>query len=126
MDQAYLIQDRGAGHGRRLRRVNLAIFARPHVMEEIPWLIMPHRLTHNLQSNPQAAYLFLEAAPAMRLYLMESRIPTLYSLRRPADRGSSVSFRSKVLPGGAARNRTRSPTVLTAERSQHDHVSDHR
>ena len=49
-------------------RVNLAIFARPHVMEDNSVaFIMPHRLTHsNLQSNPQAAYLFLEAGPGYK------------------------------------------------------------
>jgi hypothetical protein len=72
-------------------RVNLAIFARPHVMEDNSVaFIMPHRLTHsNLQSNPQAAYLFLEAGPGYkgaRLYLTKTReeqdTDLLYSLRR--------------------------------------------
>ena len=52
--------------------------------------IMPHRLTHNnLQSNPQAAYLFLETGPGYkgkRLYLTKIReeqdTDLLYSLRR--------------------------------------------
>jgi hypothetical protein len=49
-------------------RVNVAIFARPHVMEDKSVaFIMPRRLTHNnLQSNPQAAYLFLEAGPGYK------------------------------------------------------------
>jgi hypothetical protein len=72
-------------------RVNLAIFARPHVMEDNSVaFIMPHRLTHNnLLSNPQAAYLFLEAGPGYkgkRLYLTKIReeqdTDLLYSLRR--------------------------------------------
>jgi hypothetical protein len=72
-------------------RVNLAIFARPHVMEDNSVaFIMPHRLTHNnLQSNPRAAYLFLEAGPGYkgkRLYLSKIReeqdTDLLYSLRR--------------------------------------------
>jgi len=72
-------------------RVNLAIFARPHVMEDnAVAFIMPNRLTHsNLQSNPQAAYLFLEAGPGYqgaRLYLTKIReeqdSDLLYSLRR--------------------------------------------
>ena len=72
-------------------RVNLAIFARPHVMEDNSVaFIMPHRLTHsNLESNPQAAYLFLEAGPGYkgkRLYLTKIReeqdTDLLYSLRR--------------------------------------------
>ncbi len=42
--------------------VDSAIYARPHVMEdETIALIMRDRLSHkNLQSNPKAAYLFLE------------------------------------------------------------------
>jgi hypothetical protein len=79
-------------------RVNLAIFARPHVMEDNSVaFIMPHRLTrNNLQANPQAAYLFLEAGPGYkgkRLYLTKIReeqdTDLLYSLRRktyPADK----------------------------------------
>ena len=72
-------------------RVNLAIFARPHVMENNSVaFIMPHRLTHsNLQSNPQAAYLFLEGGPGYkgkRLYLTKMReeqdTDLLRSLRR--------------------------------------------
>ena len=72
-------------------RVNLAIFARPHVLDDNSVaFIMPHRLTHsNLQSNPQAAYLFLEAGPGYkgkRLYLTKIReeqdTDLLYSLRR--------------------------------------------
>lgn len=72
-------------------RVNLAVFARPHVMEDNSVaFIMPHRLTHtNLQSNPQAAYLFLEEGPGYRgrrLYLTKIReeqdTDLLYSLRR--------------------------------------------
>jgi hypothetical protein len=72
-------------------RVNAAIFARPHVMEDNSLaFIMPHRLTHNnLQSNPRAAYLFLEAGPGYkgkRLYLTKTReeqdTDLLHSLRR--------------------------------------------
>ncbi len=92
--QAYF--DQAKGHGVLATadasgRVNLAIFARPHVMEDNSLaFIMPHRLTHNnLQSNPQAAYLFLEAGPGYkgkRLYLTKIReeqdTELLYSLRR--------------------------------------------
>ena len=72
-------------------RVNLAVFARPHVMADgTVAFIMPHRLTHNhLQSNPQAAYLFLETGPGYkghRLYLTKIReeqdTELLYALRR--------------------------------------------
>jgi len=43
-------------------RVDAAIYARPHVVdEETVAFIMLDRLTrHNLQSNPHAAYLFME------------------------------------------------------------------
>jgi hypothetical protein len=88
--------DQAKGHGVLATadasgRVNLAIFARPHVMEDNSLaFIMPHRLTHNnLQSNPQAAYLFMEAGPGYkgkRLYLTKTReeqdTDLLYSLRR--------------------------------------------
>ena len=71
--------------------VNLAVFARPHVMDDgTVAFIMPHRLTHNnLDSNPHAAYLFLEDGPGWkgkRLYLTKIReeqdTELLYSLRR--------------------------------------------
>ncbi|MFZ3047686.1 MAG: pyridoxamine 5'-phosphate oxidase family protein [Desulfatirhabdiaceae bacterium] len=43
-------------------RVDSAIYSRPHVMEDgLLAFIMRDRLTHsNLQSNPHAAYLFVE------------------------------------------------------------------
>ena len=43
--------------------VNAAIYSRPHFMdEETIAFIMANRLTHNnLQSNPHAAYLFMES-----------------------------------------------------------------
>ncbi len=72
-------------------QVNLAIFARPHVMDDgTVAFIMPHRLTHsNLQTNPQAAYLYLENGPGYkgkRLYLTKIReeqdTDLLYALRR--------------------------------------------
>jgi hypothetical protein len=75
-------------------RVNQAIFARPHVMDDATVaFIMPARLTHaNLQGNPQAAYLFLENGPGYkgkRLYLTRVReeqdTDLLYALRRRTD-----------------------------------------
>jgi len=72
-------------------RVNQAVFARPHVMDDgTVAFIMPHRLTHkNLQENPRAAYLFKEDNPGWkgkRLYLSkvqeEQDTELLYSLRR--------------------------------------------
>jgi hypothetical protein len=72
-------------------QVNLAVFARPHVMDDgAAAFIMPGRLTHaNLQANPKAAYLFLENGPGYkgkRLYLTKIReeqdTDLLYALRR--------------------------------------------
>jgi hypothetical protein len=72
-------------------KVNQAVFARPHVMEDGTLaFIMPHRLTHkNLQENPHAAYLFMESSPGYkgkRVYLSKVReeqdTDLLYSLRR--------------------------------------------
>jgi hypothetical protein len=49
-------------------RVDMAIYARPHVMEDgTIALIMRDRLSHaNLQQNPQAAYLFIKEGPGFR------------------------------------------------------------
>lgn len=88
--------DNSTGHGVLATadaqgRVNQAVFARPHVMEDgTVAFIMPHRLTHkNLQENSQAAYLFKEDSPGWkgkRLYLTKVReeqdTDLLYSLRR--------------------------------------------
>jgi hypothetical protein len=59
-------------------RIDVAVFSRPHFMEEdtVAW-IMLDRLTHkNLQSNPHAAYLFMEAGEkyvGKRLFLTKLR-----------------------------------------------------
>ncbi len=55
-------------------RVGIAIYARPHFLDEkTVAFIMANRLMHkNLQSNPHAAYLFLESGDkyvGKRLYL---------------------------------------------------------
>ncbi|NLI31827.1 MAG: pyridoxamine 5'-phosphate oxidase family protein [Deltaproteobacteria bacterium] len=72
-------------------RVNSAIYARPHVMEDGTLaFIMPDRLTHrNLRSNPHAAYLFREDEPGYkgtRIHMTRVREETdsalLHSLRR--------------------------------------------
>jgi hypothetical protein len=46
-------------------RIDIALYARPHVIdEETIAFCMLNRTTHkNLQSNPHAAYLFLEEGP---------------------------------------------------------------
>lgn len=72
-------------------RVNVAVFARPHVMDDgTVAFIMPHRLTHsNLSANPQAAYLFFESGhgyQGKRFILSKLReeedTELLYALRR--------------------------------------------
>ena len=74
-------------------KVDVAVYARPHVMDDgAVAFIMADRLTHhNLQSNPHAAYLFMEDAGAKkfagkRLFLTKVReekdTELLKSLRR--------------------------------------------
>lgn len=49
-------------------KVNIAVYSRPHFLEEGSLaFIMRNRLTHhNLQSNPHAAYLFVEEGPGYK------------------------------------------------------------
>lgn len=59
-------------------KVNAAVYARPHVMEDGTLaFIMRDRLTHhNLTSNPNAAYLFMEEGKGyngIRLHLKKTR-----------------------------------------------------
>lgn len=72
-------------------KVDAAIYARPHFMEDgTIAMIMRDRLTHhNLQSNPHAAFLFIEDGPGYkgkRLFLTKVReeqdSELLHSLRR--------------------------------------------
>ena len=72
-------------------RVNAAIYARPHVLDDFTVaFIMLDRLTHqNLQSNPHAAYLFMEEGKGfdgIRLMITKTReeqdSELLHSLRR--------------------------------------------
>lgn len=61
--------------------VNAAVYSRPHfVDEETIVYIMTDRLTHkNLQSNPRAAFLFMEASEKFigkRLYLTKIKEDT--------------------------------------------------
>ncbi|MFO8110976.1 MAG: pyridoxamine 5'-phosphate oxidase family protein [Desulfosalsimonadaceae bacterium] len=71
--------------------VDSAIYARPHVMEDGKLvLLMRNRLSYsNLQSNPKAAYLFLEQGPGykgVRFFLKKVKEDTdpelIASLRR--------------------------------------------
>jgi hypothetical protein len=59
-------------------KVNAAVYSRPHFMEDGSIaFIMRDRLTHhNLQSNPNATFLFIENGPGYkgkRLYLKKAR-----------------------------------------------------
>ena len=49
-------------------QVDAAIYSRPHILDDgTIALIMRDRLTHlNLQSNPQACYLFIEKGPGYK------------------------------------------------------------
>ncbi|MBC8218027.1 MAG: pyridoxamine 5'-phosphate oxidase family protein [Planctomycetes bacterium] len=65
--------------------VDLAIYARPHVIDEITIaFVMRERLSHqNLKSNPNAAYMFVEQGEGYvgkRLYLTKTREETNTSL----------------------------------------------
>lgn len=94
-------------------KVNVAVFARPHVMEDgTVAFIMPERLTyHNLEVNPYAAYLFIEDGQGwkgLRLHLRkvkeEKDTELLRSLKRRRYEGDEegrhlVFFQvEKVLP----------------------------
>jgi len=84
-------------------KVNLAIYARPHVMEDGSLaFIMTDRLTHkNIQSNPYATYLFKENGSGYkgkRIYLTKIReekdSPLIDAFSRrpfPSDTGSKGS-----------------------------------
>ena len=72
-------------------KVDAAVYSRPHVMDaETVAFIMRDRLTHhNLQSNPHAAYLFMEQGDryvGKRMFLTKSReeqdTDLAYKLRR--------------------------------------------
>ena len=67
--------------------MDAAVYSRPHVMEDgTVAFIMRDRLTHhNLQSNPHAAYLFLEKAAGYqgkRLFLTKVTEEKDYTQRR--------------------------------------------
>ena len=74
-------------------RVDVAIYARPHVIDDHTIaIIMSDRLTHqNLQSNPHAAYLFVEDGPGYKGHRLG-----LTKLREDADPGLIESTRRKA------------------------------
>ena len=99
-------------------KIGLAIYARPHfINEKTVAFIMADRLMHkNLQSNPHASYLFVEAGggyKGKRLYLTkvkeEANSEMIEEIRRrescPVDEGYKKGLRylvtfkvTKVLP----------------------------
>ena len=95
-------------------KVNAAIYARPHFLDDgTVAFIMRDRLTHhNLQSNSNAAFLFIENGPGYkgkRLYLSKIReeqdTELLESLRRRSYKNDKESTKflvvfelDKVLP----------------------------
>jgi hypothetical protein len=81
----------------------MAVYARPHFMtEKTVAFIMADRLMHkNLQSNPNASYLFLEEGPryaGKRLYLTklkeEKNSDLVNQLRRRSRRPVDESYKS--------------------------------
>jgi hypothetical protein len=103
-------------------KVNMAIYSRPHFLEEGSLaFIMRDRLTHdNLQTNPHAAYLFVEEGPGYkgkRLHLTKikeeensERIETLarrhYTKGMDGSRFLVVFKVDKVLPLVGAEDNT--------------------
>ena len=77
-------------------KVDVALYARPHVIDEhTVAFIMADRLSHkNLQSNPHAAYLFLEEGPGYK-----GRRLVLTRLREDTDPKLIDSMRRKGRPG---------------------------
>ena len=87
-------------------KVNSAVYARPHVMEDGSLaFIMRDRLTHkNIQSNPRATYLFKEDGTGYkgkRIYLTkireEENSPLIDSLSRRTYRSDEGGKESKFL-----------------------------
>jgi hypothetical protein len=85
--------------------VNVAIYSRPHFMdEETIAFIMADRLTHNnLQTNPHAAYLFMESGDkyvGKRLYLTkikeEKDSPLIETLRQRKTYAAKKSYEDET------------------------------
>ena len=82
--QAYFSETKGVGilsTADADGRVDAAIYARPHILEDGSLaMIMRDRLSHkNLQDNPHAVYLFMEAAAGyrgVRIFLKKIREDT--------------------------------------------------
>jgi len=80
-------------------KVDAAIYARPHVMEDGSLaFIMRDRLTHtNIQANPHAAYLFMEKTPGYR-----GKRLFLTKVREEQDSELLRSLRRRTYPEDAA------------------------
>ena len=88
--------------------VDLAIYARPHMMDdETVVLVMSDKLSHaNLQTNPKAAYMFIEKSKGYRgkrIYLQKIReendaelIQSIRRRKRYDEEGEAVSGSSAV------------------------------
>ncbi len=72
-------------------KVDVAVYARPHVMDQetVAFIMRDRLMHHNLQSNPHAAYLFMEQGDGYvgkRLFLTKTReeqdTELAYQLRR--------------------------------------------
>jgi hypothetical protein len=88
--------------------VDLAIYARPHMMDdETIVLVMSDKLSHtNLQTNPKAAYMFIEKTKGYqgkRLYLQKIReendpelVQSIRRRKRYDEEGEAASGSSAV------------------------------
>lgn len=49
-------------------KVDSAVYSRPHILDDgtVAFIMLDRLTRHNLQSNPHAAYLFLEKGPGYR------------------------------------------------------------
>lgn len=79
-------------------KVNAAIYSRPHIMEDGSIaFIMRDRLSHlNLQSNPRAAFLFMEDGAGYkgkRLYLIKIREEENTELIEKLSRRSKTAYK---------------------------------
>ncbi len=92
--KAYFEQTEGTGilaTADSAGKVNAAVYGRPHLMEDgsIAFITGDRLTHHNLQSNPHAVFLFIEAGKSWRgkrLYLLKTKEETdmekIESLRR--------------------------------------------
>lgn len=77
--------------------VDAAIYARPHVMDDgtLAFIMAGHLSHENLQSNPHAAYLYIEAGEGYkgkRLYLTK--------VKEETDAERIAALRRRATPGG--------------------------